>query len=259
MQTGAISGTIDVAQLTLIAFFLFFIFLVRYLQRESNREGFPLRDQDDNIISTTGLSGVPDPKAFVLKNGDVVLAPRNELPELPVNAAPIANFPGAPLEAIGNKLLSNTGPAAWARRADTPDRRFHDDAPKIVPMRADPTLSVALEDHDPRGWNVTGNDDLVAGTVSEVWVDRSENTIRYLEVALVAELGARHVLLPFTMVNLYGKNRIVKVDLLLAAQLADIPPTKTPDIVTLLEEDQIQAYVGGGLLYATPARAEPLI
>jgi photosynthetic reaction center H subunit len=258
MQTGAIAGTIDVAQLTLIAFFLFFIFLVRYLQRESNREGFPLQDQDGNVISTTGLSGVPDPKAFVLKNGEVILAPRGEAPE-PVNAAPIAHFPGAPLEAIGNKLLSNTGPAAWARRADSPDRRFDDDAPKIVPMRADPSLSVALEDHDVRGWNVTGLDNLVAGTVSEIWVDRSENTIRYLEVALVAELGARHVLVPFVMANLYGKNRIVKVDLLLAAQLADIPATKTPDIVTMLEEDQIQAYVGGGLLYATPARAEPLI
>jgi len=27
----------------------------------------------------------------------------------------------------------------------------------------------------------------------------------------------------------------------------------------LLEEDQIVAYYGGGLLYATPARQEPLI
>ena len=258
MQIGAIAGTIDVAQLTVIAFFLFFIGLVIYLQRESNREGFPLQDDAGNIVSRTGLSGVPSPKKFVMKHGEVILAPRGETPE-PVNGVAIAHFPGAPLEPTGHKLLSGTGPAAFARRADTPDRRFQDDAPKIVPMRADPTLSVALEDHDPRGWNVTGADDLVAGTVTDLWVDRSENVVRYVEVALVAELGARHVLVPFNMANLHSKGRRLKVDLILAAQLADIPATKVPDQVSMLEEDQICAYVGGGLLYATPARAEPLI
>ncbi len=258
MLTGAIVGTIDVAQLALITFFLFFVGLVIYLQRESNREGFPLQDQNGNPIRSTGLSGVPKAKKFHLKNGEIVLAPRAEAPES-VSGYVTANFPGAPLEPTGNKLLSGLGPAAFANRADTPDLRFEDDAPKIVPISADPTLSVALEDADPRGWNVTGNDDLVAGTVSDLWVDRSESMIRYISVALVAELGGATVVLPFTSVNIIAANRIVKVNLLLATQIADVPRIKTPGQITLREEDQIQAYVGGGLLYATPARAEPLI
>jgi photosynthetic reaction center H subunit len=44
MQTGALGGNLDVAQVVFTAFVIFFFLLVRYLQRESNREGFPLRD-----------------------------------------------------------------------------------------------------------------------------------------------------------------------------------------------------------------------
>jgi hypothetical protein len=42
MQTGAITTHIDVAQIVLYAFFLFFTGLVIHLLRESKREGFPL-------------------------------------------------------------------------------------------------------------------------------------------------------------------------------------------------------------------------
>ena len=44
---------------------------------------------------------------------------------------------------------------------------------------------------------------------------------------------------------------------ILASQFADVPGIKNPDQITLLEEDKICAYYGGGTLYATPARAEP--
>ena len=46
---------------------------------------------------------------------------------------------------------------------------------------------------------------------------------------------------------------------LLASQFANVPATKDPDRVTLLEEDKISAYYGAGTLYATPARTEPLL
>ena len=36
-------------------------------------------------------------------------------------------------------------------------------------------------------------------------------------------------------------------------------PTEHADTVTLYEEDRIVGYFGGGYLYATPERAEPLI
>jgi photosynthetic reaction center H subunit len=38
-----------------------------------------------------------------------------------------------------------------------------------------------------------------------------------------------------------------------------VPTTKHPDQVTLLEEEKIMAYYGGGTLYAHPSRKEPLI
>ncbi|MBU6437489.1 MAG: photosynthetic reaction center subunit H, partial [Betaproteobacteria bacterium] len=42
MQTGAITGYIDVAQLVLYAFWVFFAGLIYYLHRENKREGYPL-------------------------------------------------------------------------------------------------------------------------------------------------------------------------------------------------------------------------
>ena len=40
MQTGAITGYIDVAQLVLYAFWFFFAGLIWYLRREDKREGY---------------------------------------------------------------------------------------------------------------------------------------------------------------------------------------------------------------------------
>ena len=51
----------------------------------------------------------------------------------------------------------------------------------------------------------------------------------------------------------------VKVDAILGSQFADVPATKSLDQVTKLEEDRIVGYYGGGTLYATPARQEPLL
>jgi photosynthetic reaction center H subunit len=51
----------------------------------------------------------------------------------------------------------------------------------------------------------------------------------------------------------------VYVHALLAAQFANVPTTKLPDQITLLEEEKITAYFGAGLLYATPDRQEPLL
>jgi photosynthetic reaction center H subunit len=54
-------------------------------------------------------------------------------------------------------------------------------------------------------------------------------------------------------------SREVKVRSILAAQFAQVPATRNPDAVTLLEEDKIMGYYGGGTLYATLARQEPLL
>jgi len=258
MQIGAITQQIDVAQLALVTFFLFFLGLVFYLQRESNREGLPLVDDYGRKTNNTGVSGIPSEKVFLLPHGGRVTAPRFE-PEQRIPASNSASFLSAPLDPIGNKLLSGMGPAAYAQRADVPDVQYEDGTPRIVPLRVATDLWIAEEDTDPRGGIVVGADDAVAGTVADIWVDRGEKIIRYLEIQTVAELGARRVLVPMEMVDVQDANNRIKVYLILGAQFADAPGLKNPDQVTLLEEDQIVAYYGGGLLYATPARQEPLI
>jgi photosynthetic reaction center H subunit len=38
-----------------------------------------------------------------------------------------------------------------------------------------------------------------------------------------------------------------------------VPALRNPDVVTLLEEDKIVGFYGGGTLYALPSRTEPLL
>jgi photosynthetic reaction center H subunit len=51
----------------------------------------------------------------------------------------------------------------------------------------------------------------------------------------------------------------VLVQSILGRQFADAPVLASPDQVTKLEEDKIVGYFGGGKLYATAARQEPLL
>ena len=56
-----------------------------------------------------------------------------------------------------------------------------------------------------------------------------------------------------------GRRRQVRVKSILGKQFADVSMLGSPEQVTRREEDRICAYYGGGYLYATPARGEPLI
>ena len=259
MQTGAIVGNIDVAQMVFTGFVLFFVGLIIYLQRESNREGFPLRDNEGRIVNWQGVSGVPSPKKFHLPEGGVVYAPALTAPEIvPVRGIRSAEFEGAPLDPTGNKLLSGLGPAAYNEsRIDVPSYTyFGDKNPRIVPLAADDHHNLALDGPDPRGYTVVGADGVAGGTISDVWFDRSEQFIRYYEVATA---GGRKVLLPAPLANVRPDSKKVTVGAILGGQFADVPGTKSPVQVTLLEEDRISGYYGGGTLYATPQRSEPLI
>ena len=133
MYIGALAGNFDVAELALALFGLGFGGLVVYLQRESNREGFPLRDEHGNALASTGLTGVPAAKTFRLPHGETVQAPRHEPAEVLGRHVP-ASFPGGPIEPAGNKLTAGVGPGAYANRADVPDRQFADGLPRIVPL-----------------------------------------------------------------------------------------------------------------------------
>ena len=118
------------------------------------------------------------------------------------------------------------------------------------------TSKIDEHDRDPRGFTVIGADGVVGGTVRDVWVDRSEVIIRYLEVEVK---GGKRVLLPITFSKINQGKGTVKVESILGSQFASAPTLSSPDRVTLLEEDKIVAYYGGGTLYAEPSRQEPLL
>lgn len=257
MGTGAITQYIDVAQIALYAFWIFFAGLIYYLHQEDKREGYPLEsDRSGGRVSVQGFPAVPRPKTFLLRDGRTVLAPNPQKSPQTLGGAPGVNHLGAPLEPIGNPMLASIGPGSYADRADIADTTAEGDL-RIVPLRSSPSFGVSSHDPDPRGLPVIGFDGLVAGTVTDLWVDRAEVIFRYLEVAVPTAAGTRSVLLPMNFSRI-GSQR-VKVRSILASQFADVPGTRSPDSVTLLEEDKIMGYYGGGTLYATPQRQEPLL
>lgn len=276
MATGAITEYIDVAQLALYGFWIFFAGLVIYLQRENMREGYPLIIEVDGKTANE-LFPPPEPKNFLLHDGRTISVP------LPVNepelkAAAVDGWPGAPLVPTGNPMLDGVGPAAWVMREDVPEMTLHGQ-PMIVPLRVEKSFSVAVQDADPRGMEVVGADGKVAGTVSECWVDRAEPQIRYLEVSLPAESGGRTVLLPMNFARIATRHPFSIIDALLApaqrgrhsaggkvhvksilaSQFAAVPGTASNEQITKREEERITGYFAGGTLYAEPSRQEPLL
>lgn len=255
MGRGAITGYIDVAQLVLYVFWIFFAGLIIYLRREDKREGYPLWSEATSTAPITNFPPIPPAKTFKLhEGGSVVVDGRPD--QRPIKASSVEPWPGAPLTPTGNPMLDGVGPASYAQRADVAEQTYEGEI-KIVPLRAAHGFYLETRDPDPRGMTVKGADKRAAGTVTDVWVDRSEFMIRYLEVALSG--SERHILVPINFTRIDGEARVISVVAILAKQFADVPATKSMEQVTRLEEEKICAYFAGGYLYATPERAEPLI
>lgn len=261
MPAGYITNHIDLAQLALYVFWLFFAGLIYYLRQEDKREGFPLISDKWNRkqLPEYGFPPLPKPKVFRRAHGEPVLAPKLDPAERPLAAQPTARFIGAPLEPTGDAMLDGVGPAAWCMREDVPDQMFETGEPKIIPLRIDNSAFLAGEDPDPRGMQVVGADGVVAGTVRDAWNDRADALIRYLEVSVNTDSGVRNVLVPMFLCTINTKKRQVRVESVMARHFQTAPVTREADFVTLREEDQISAYFGGGHMYATASRAEPLI
>ncbi len=254
MSYAAFTQYIDLAQVTLYLFWIFFAGLIYYLHRENKREGYPLQSDRSGAVKVQGWPAVPEAKTYRTAFEGSVDAPRADPTPPPLAAEPIGDWPGAPLQPTGDPMLDGVGPGSYALRQDKPDLTV-DGRPRIVPLRADGEHAVSPHDPDPRGCAVIGADGEVGGTVVDLWVDRSEAIFRYLEVEVAG--SKRHVLLPVNFSRI-GRARI-DVRSILGAQFADVPGTASPDRVTRLEEDRICAYYGAGTLYATPDRQEPLL
>jgi photosynthetic reaction center H subunit len=255
MQPGAY---LDLAQVTLYVFWIFFACLIYYLRREDKREGYPLDSTALGGGVVHGFPKMPDPKKYLLRSGHVATLPNHKNDRRDVALAPTAPWPGAPLSPTGNPMLDGVGPGSYADREDVPELTM-EDIPCIVPLRVAEGTFLEARDPDPRGMKVMGADSEVGGVVTDVWVDRAEALIRYLEVEVTTSAGAKRVLLPLTFAKIDGRRRRVWVKAILGSQFAAVPTTRSPDQVTKLEEDRIVGYFGAGTLYATPQRQEPIL
>jgi photosynthetic reaction center H subunit len=255
MQEGAY---LDVAQVTLYVFWIFFACLIFYLRREDKREGYPLDSTASGGGVVHGFPRMPDPKSYLLANGHIATLPNHKNDRRDVAVAPIAVWPGAPMEPTGNPMLDGVGPGSWADREDVAELNS-DNVPCIVPLRLAEGTYLEPRDPDPRGMKVIGADNEIGGVCTDVWVDRAEALIRYIEVEVTTSAGAKRVLLPMPFALVNHKRGRVTVEAILGSQFADVPATKSLDQVTKLEEDRIVGYYGAGTLYATPSRQEPML
>lgn len=254
-----ITQGIDVALLVFYAFVLFFVCLVFYLRREDRREGYPLEHEvTGRLESPGGPLLTASPKLFRLAHGHgTVTAP---LPHgqgrepVDIAARRTERSIGAPLVPTGNPLVDGIGPAAWAERARVPDLDM-EGHPRIKPLSLADGYYTAREDVNPVGWPVVGADGKVAGTVTDLWIDTADRLIRYVQFG--NEGGP--MLAPMFMASIDRRHRCVVVDALLASQFAGVPRPAAADQITLYEEERVAAYFGGGYLYATPERQEPLL
>jgi photosynthetic reaction center H subunit len=239
------------------AFVLFFLGLIVYLRREDRREGYPLEDElTGRQESYGGPILMASPKTFHLPFGNgSVTTPTKGREAVDIAARRTDRFHGAPIEPTGNPLVDGIGPAAWAERANRPDLDW-EGHPRIVPISHSDGFFVASGDADPRGFTVIGADGKPAGKVSDLWIDKADRMVRYLQVDLA---NGHQVLAPMAMATVDKTYARVSIDAITAAQFSDAPKIAAKDRITFYEEERVVAYFGGGYLYATPDRAEPFL
>jgi photosynthetic reaction center H subunit len=250
---------LDLAMVSLIIFTGFFLYLVLWLHRESKREGYPL-EVDSGGRPRVRMVGYPPPpasKVFKVAHGAPVAVAGGRPDTRALGLKRMGNFPGSPFLPTGNPMADGVGPASYAERADEPDVMI-DGSPRLRPLRAAPDFSLAHEDPNPVGMTVVGGDGKVAGVVKEAWIDKAEYLMRYMEVEVPVAGGSRRVLLPTNFTTMDVDRKRIHVKSIYASQFAGVPAIRNADSVTLLEEDKIMGYFGGGTLYADRRRQEPL-
>ena len=276
MFTGALTQYIDVAQLVLYGFWAFFFTLVLYLHRENKREGYPLESDRSDNIKHQGFPAMPRPKVYRLPfgRGELMLPGDRKEGDVGLNATPLGNFLGAPRVPDGDPLVDGVGPAAWAERREGPELFGPDGDNRIRTMaQLDGHFSVADFSTDPRGLDVRALDGVVVGKVSEIWIDSMEAFARYYQVDLNS---GKTVLMPMMYATYHRKRtaptggsladrlidrreKEIHVASITSEQFENVPVLADPSQITLREEDRLQAYFGGGHLYATRQRTESFI
>lgn len=241
-------GNFDLASLAIWAFWLFFALLVYYLQTENMREGYPLETEDGEPAPNQGPFPLPSPKTFLLPHGrGSVTVPNRARENRELAMARTAASEGFPHAPTGDPMVDGIGPAAWAPRRDIPELDGHGHN-KIVPMALAGGFAVSAG-RDPRGMPVQAGDLEVVGRISDIWIDASEQLVRYLEVELNA--GGKR-LAPMPMARIWADR--VRINSITSDLFPGVPQTASHERVTMLEEEKISAYYAGGTLYASAKR-----
>lgn len=250
-------GDFDLASAAIWMFWIFFALLIYYLQTENMREGYPLQDDDGKTLPGYSVFPVPNDKTFHLPHGrGDVTVPSGQHPERPDLAlARTSRAAGSPYVPTGDPMVDGVGPASWAPRRDVAELDAHGHA-KIRPMSSMPDFAISAG-RDPRGKPVVAGNGDVVGRVIDMWIDVPEQLVRYLTVDLNPEGSGQTRLIPLNCARVQADR--VTVRSLYGDNFAGVPQQAGQDRITLLEEEKIMAYFGGGTLYAHPSRTESLI
>lgn len=250
-------GNFDLASAAIWMFWIFFALLVYYLQTENMREGYDLESDDGGKSTSQGLFPLPKDKTFLLPHGrgqlTVPSGQRGDRPDLALEAS--SRSVGSPYLPLGDPMQDGVGPAAWAPRRDIPELDAHGHV-KIKPLSNLPDFAFSAG-RDPRGKAVFAGDGEVVGRIIDMWVDVPEQMVRFLTVDLNPEGSGQTRLIPINFCKI--SNNRVTVRSIYGTHFSGVPGIANTDQVTLLEEEKIMAYYGGGTLYADPARSEPKI
>ena len=240
-------GNFDLASAAIWGFWIFFALLVYYIQRENMREGYPLKD-DEGGPSTLVSWPLPEDKTFILRDGrGEVTVPSGQNPDRSDLALAQSSVTGgSPYVPTGDPMIDGVGPASWAPRRDVAELDAHGHA-KIKPMSMLEDFRISAG-RDPRGKAVVGGDGEVVGRCIDMWIDVPEQMVRYLTVDLNPEGSGKTRLIPMNMAIIMSDR--VRVKSLHEHNWDGVPTIKAADQVTLLEEEKIMAYYGGGTMYA---------
>ncbi len=246
---GVFTQQVDLAQVLIVAFVIFFFGLLYYIRREDKREGYPLEEAIPTLgHGLVGFPAPPPPKTYRLMDGTTSVLPqeyaRRELP-----AKPRAFFPGAALYPVGDPLLAGIGPGAYALRRDHPFT-MGDGSPQVQPLRDAMEYKCRDLDMDPRGRRVFGADMADAGVCFDIWVDKGSKILRYLEIEMVGSIERR--LVPIFYVVIRRNTDYLQVDAITAAQFAKIPVLRNPTVITAREEDIVNGFFAGAYIYSAP-------
>lgn len=248
-------GNFDLASAAIWMFWIFFALLVYYLQTENMREGYPLENDGGGASPNQGPFPVPKDKTFHLPHGrgdlTVPSGQRGDRADLALEAT--SRAAGSPFVPTGDPMVDGVGPASWAPRRDLPELDAHGHA-KIKPLSQLPDFAVSAG-LDPRGKAVVAGDGEVIGRIIDIWVDVPEQMVRFLTIDLNPEGTGQTRMIPINFCKITSDR--VTVRSIYSTQFAGVPGIAKKGEVTLLEEEKIMAYYGGGTLYADPARSEP--